>query len=209
MEKGIDNKAKAEVERAFEKLGVKEQKELVKTLIWKTIAHEYIERKTDAFKNGKFTDYPNVKFAGDPNVEISEEDVQISRYNLVNKVADAVYPMVDAMFCDDDELKYRIFQKFITSYGRVEQEVRKQICGYHHDYSEWKTVVGERPVFNLDGEVSYHAEGTYYMRECKYCGEQQKAYSEGHKCEIEDETKYIGKLFPKKLIFTSDNRKEN
>lgn len=197
MEKGIDIKAKTEVESAFEKLSIKEQKELVKTLIWKTIAHEYIERKTEAFKNGKFTDYPNV--------EISEEDVETYRYNLVNKVADAVYPMVDVMFCDDDELKYRIFEKLIYGYGPAEKASREDVCGYNHDYADWETKEGHRPVFDEDGDMDGTCWGEYYTKTCKYCGKTIVTYSEEGKIVIDSDIEYEAKRHPKKNIYTLNN----
>lgn len=200
MEKEVNIKNKVEVEWAIEKLSNEEQIALLKKLIWKTLAHEYIERKTDAFARG-------VGFSS-KNDEITEEDIEKYRDTLVNKTGKAVYSMVDTMLGDDDELKYRVFEKFIERYRGTEKEAREEICKYQHDFNDWETKEGRRPVFDEDGDVEGQCWGKYYKRTCKYCGTYQIAYSEGHKVKIEGDTNYNAEHYKRVLIYTKENIKK-
>ncbi len=195
------NKKCEEVESSFKNLSNDEKKKVLKKLIWETIAHEYIEKETDAFKRGVF--------ACGPNVEISDEAVEKHRMRLEVEAGSTVLPMVDTILGDDDELKYRLFDKFIDWYKIAVPETKEEICKYDHDYTDWEIVIGDRPVFDLDGDVEYHAIGEYYMKKCKYCGHTEKAYSKEHMSRIDKDNEYDAEHYPNKMIFTLNNKKGN
>ena len=197
MEKNNEINERVDIDYKFGKLSNEAQQKLAKTLIWKKIVHDYIERKTDSFTNGVF---------GVTNT--SEEDVDRFRINLVKDSFKALEQMLDTIFGEDEELKFRIFQKFIDSYNELERKTKNEICGYNHTFSEWKEKVGDVPQYDEDGELEgYISDKKYFERTCTYCGEVQQAYSEYHKKKIEAETEYWANRFPQKKVILNRRKK--
>ena len=175
----------------FENLSKEDQQQFVKTIIWKTIAHEYIERNTEIIAN--------ITIKGN---HLTEEEVEKYRAKLVNEINEALCSLINTMFSDDEELKYRVFCKFINDYSYVEKKIRKDICGFNHSFTNWEKTVGKVPIYDEDGEIErYSNKKEYLKRICKYCGKEQKAYDEEHKEYIEQETKYYDNYFKKELQF--------
>lgn len=171
----------------------KDQQAIIKNYLWETIVHEYVERRARAYSND-FAD--NITFSDLAKFEL---DLSESLDNVLNQ-------MLDTMFGEDEELKFRIFQKFINSYVGLEEETRKEICGYNHTFTEWKKNVGKVPQYDEDGKIiSYLSDKDVFERKCTYCGELQRAYSENHKKMIERETDYWANRFPKERRFAKQN----
>lgn len=191
MEKNNEIKERVDIDYKFRELSNDSQQKLIYTLIWKKLVHGFIERKTDSFANGIF----------DATIP-SKEDVDRFRTKLVDNSYKALEPMLNTIFGDDEELKFRIFQKFIDSYNDLERKTRKEICGYNHTFTEWEETVGDVPQYDEDGYIEgYISDKKYLKRTCTYCGEVQKAYSKYHKKKIEDDTEYWANRFPKKASY--------
>lgn len=181
------------IEADFANLTPEEKKAALKSLIWGELAHDYVDRKADAYKRGVFAC---------PGVVISEENAQKYRDREFNKTSEALGALLETMFGEDDELKFRIFSKFIDVYSSIEYATRKEFCGFAHNYTPWKEIEGTRPQFSLDGDIEGTCWGKFSKRVCKYCSTSEKAYSEESKKYQENEAEKNAKLFPRKYIYT-------
>ena len=112
----------------------------------------------------------------------------------------AIDSLLDILYGDDVELRSRIIKEFVDDFDSDVSMIKEEICDHNHDYSEWETVEGDRPVFDEDGDVKYYGHGAYFERKCKYCGMVQKEYSVYDKEHLEEDQKYWAKKHPKKLI---------
>ncbi len=181
------------IESDFANLTPEEKQAFLKSLIWGELAHDYVDRKAAAYKRGVFSG---------PSDVISEENAQKYRDREFNKTSAALGALLETMFGEDDELKFRIFSKFIDAYSSIEYATRKEICRYDHDYSDWKKTEGVRPQFSLDGDIEGTCWGKFSKRVCEYCGTSERAYSEESKKYQENEAEKNAKLFPRKYIYT-------
>lgn len=80
---------------------------------------------------------------------------------------------------NDPELYSRLVDRLNNNIYTILREEKRKICldrGYH-TFSNWCELEGERPQRIIDGDINYYSYGTYYQRECEYCGEIEKAYS--------------------------------
>lgn len=202
MEKGNEIKERAEIATLFMNLSDEAKIKVAKTLIWQTIAHNYIEAETAIYAS-----FASAK----PELNITEEMIEEKRSKLVTKVGKAVDIMVNDMLGDDIELKFKMFDHFVENMGRVNFEVRKGICGYNHDFTEWEEKIGSVPVYDEDGDIEGYVDNRqYFERKCKYCGKVEKAYSEGHKIKIEGDDEYWRKTIanPKRYVL-QDKKQQN
>ena len=181
------------IEADFANLTPEEKKAALKSLIWGELAHEYIDRKADAYKRGVFAC---------PGVVITEENAQNYRDREVAKTTETLDSFFETMFGEDDELKFRIFSRIINDYNGIEHETRKEFCGFAHNYTPWAEIEGRRPQFSLDGDIEGTCWGKFSKRVCTYCGTSEKAYSEEGKKYIEETDKKDAKQFPRKYIYT-------
>lgn len=198
MEKN-NNETNERVDILFEisRLPKEKQKQLAKTLIGRTIGYEFIERTIEAYE------------AGNLSMAIpSKEKVEEQRIRLCDDVSSTLNSMLDTIFGKDDELKFRIFKEFIDKYGRIEEETRKEICGFNHDFTDWYETIGDVPQYDEDGDIDgYISNKKYLERKCKYCGEKQQAYSEYHKQRQEEETEYWANYIKSEPTYTKINKK--
>lgn len=182
---------RADIEYKISKLSKEGQKKLIKVLIWKNLIHEFIERKTNSFANG---------ILGIDNP--SKDDIEKYRIGLVNDSAMALELLLDTIFGEDEELKFRVIQKFVDEYMELESSTKKEICRHNHNFSNWEVKVGEVPFYDEDGEIDGYIDGKeYFERTCTYCGEVQKAYSNYHMQLVEESEKHMNNNYPQKLIY--------
>lgn len=161
------------VVRRFRDLSTEGQIEFLKEIFIEGYFGSYIENKTArvAETHGK-------------------EDTAEFREDLEKRVDRTVDSLLKDLNSNDEELKCRIFERFIGSYGRVVSETKKEICGFNHDYTNWVEQEGTIPVFDEDGDIEGYAIGKFYTRQCYYCGIVEKVYSEEAKKEKEHEAEY-------------------
>ena len=195
MEKKDDISERVDIDYRFSKLNNNDQQQLAKTLIWKKLVHEYIEKQTDLFAKGYLgIDAP------------TKEQIEEYRSNLVIESGAALHSLIDTMFGEDEELKYGIFKKFVDSYRELKKKTKKEICGNNHNFTEWKEITCEEPQYDEEGQlVEYMSGKTYFERTCAYCGEVQRAYSESQKENIEELTDFLADCY--KNIGKIDNDK--
>lgn len=190
-----------EVESGYKDLTQEEKKEVIGEILWETLAHEYIVRKKEAFKRGVF--------ASGPDVVVSEDDALRYGAKTETEAADAVFKAINTMLGADDELKYRVFEMFIDWYEEAEQRAKEEICGYNHDYADWKTVEGNKTTYDEDGVVNGSCYGVYFVKKCKYCGNTVNAYNIAQRKSIDEAIEYKASRNPKMIIYTLKNEDNN
>ena len=175
--------------RKYRELSTEEQNEFLKEIFVNGYFGSYESNVVDGFKKTLS------KGSNNPNKEETEK----YRQELENKINKVVDLFLDNINSRDEELKRRIFQKFLSSYENIALNTKKEICGEKHDFSGWEKVEGKVPIYDEDGKFEEYFKGEYFVRECYYCGAIEKAYS---KEEIEEQP-------IKKQIYTLNNKKNS
>jgi hypothetical protein len=166
--KNID--AVSDVIARYNNLTEEDKKKVIERIVWQQAIHPYIAEEA-----ATRTEHGAKAFAS-------------FRKDVCHRANESVDLLMDNLCGDDEKLRDEIVKTFIENYRRVVNNAKKRICGANHQYSDWKTLIGERPQYNLDGEEEYTCNGTYYERVCDYCGTKQTAYSETEKLLIEKRT---------------------
>lgn len=150
----------------FENLSEEGQKAFLKELFVEKIFGNYINNKVETFKQP----------IGREEYIPSKQEVDEYKETLVNRINNAVDPLLDSLYSDDEEFKCRIFEKFIKNYCNVAKEAREGICGDKHDFSKWVEEEGTIPSYDENGEVTGFGYGVYRTRKCYCCGKIEKVY---------------------------------
>ena len=180
------------VVRRFRDLTTEGQKEFLKEIFIEGYFGSYVENKVArvAETHGK-------------------EDTEEYREDLEKRVERAVDSLLKDLNSSDEELKCRIFERFVGSYGSVVSTTKKEICGFNHDFTDWVEGEGTIPVFDEDGDVDGFAFGKFYTRQCYYCGTVEKVYSEEAMKQKEHESEYCKNRLGKNQTYIMKRKNEN
>ena len=163
----------------FRNLSDEGQKEFLKELVLKGYLNNYVDYEVSKFtpQAAPISTYEGVK--------------QAYKERLEEKVEKTIDQTIEQLKSNDEELKCRLFSRFIDSYDQVVDEERKNICSGCHDFSRWEERLGERPRFNELGEIESFYCGTWYERRCFYCGTIEKAWNNEQKNQLTEEQRLL------------------
>lgn len=176
----------------FKNLNSTNQDKFLKELFVGEYFKSYIECKVNNAKNmlgEEFNDEEKIKYKNE----------------LEKKVNTAVDLIIKDLDSKDEELKCRIFERFIDNYSEISYRIKKDICGYNHQFSNWEEIDGKVPNYDEDANIDGYHSGKYFERICSYCGFTEKAYDEEHKACIEKEDEYLKNYLGKKQRYITKN----
>ena len=159
----------------FRNLSNEDQKEFLKSIIIYDNFDGYVENEVKEYKPP--VSYPGAKSG--------------FKERLENKIEQIIDKTFNVLKSQDRKLKYRLFSKYIDDFDKTLHITKEEICGEEHDYSEWEEKIGERPRFNASGQIESFYCGTWFQRECHYCGKLQKAWDEKQKKELTENSKQL------------------
>jgi hypothetical protein len=163
----------------FRNLSEEGQKEFIKELMINGYLPNFVDYKVDKF----------VPSVGTKSIYESAKNSYKER--LEEKIDKTINKTLGQLRSSDEELKYRLFDRFLECYDKVVQEERVNICNEVHDFSGWVEKDGERPIFDKYGNIDTFAYGKWFERQCYYCGTIQKAWDVEQKKMLEEQQKTL------------------
>jgi len=151
----------------FENLSEEGQKKFLKKIILERYFNNYVNSKVEIL----------TKPTGRNEYAPKESEIQEYKESTIKKVDTIVDSFLDSLSSDDETFKSRLFDKFIKNYCNLAKDIKEGICGYTHDFSEWNEEQGTIHVYDEYGEIVGFRQGTFYTRQCNYCGKIEKVYS--------------------------------